>query len=256
MASLFSEQAGIYAAARPRYPAQLYKLLASLTKDHKRAWDVGTGNGQAAVGLAEYYDEIIATDVSEAQLRYAEPRPNITYAATNAGPLSREEVEHLVGKDGSLDLITVAQAVHWFDLPSFYKHVQRLLKPGGIIAVWCYTVPEVNPNVDSVLANMYEESLPFWEQPALDLVNQGYKTLYFPFQPALPGQPIRMNATKETNLEGYLGFLESWSAVNTARNKGIELMDAHVKEAFQAAWGSPSKIHTVTFPLYARIGFP
>ncbi|MCO5571482.1 hypothetical protein L7F22_025222 [Adiantum nelumboides] len=255
MATLFCEQAGIYALARPRYPAQLYKLLASLSKGHKKAWDVGTGNGQAAVGLADYYEEIIATDVSTEQLRYAEARPNITYAATSAGALTPTEVARVVGEPQCLDLITVAQAVHWFDLPSFYSHAQRLLKPGGIIAVWCYTNPEVNPKVDKILLNMFEKSLPFWE-PALDLVYDGYQNLHFPFQPALPGQPIRMDATKETNLEGYLGFLESWSGLNTARRMGYELMDTHVKQAFQQAWGSPSQTHTVTFPLYMRVGSP
>ncbi|MCO5549276.1 hypothetical protein L7F22_002744 [Adiantum nelumboides] len=208
MATLFCEQAGIYALARPRYPPQLYKLLASLSKGHKKAWDVGTGNGQAAVGLADYYEEIIATDVSTEQLRYAEARPNITYAATSVGALTPTEVAQVV-----------------------------------------------NPKVDKILLNMFEKSLPFWE-PALDLVYQGYQNLHFPFQPVLPGQPIRMDATKETNLEGYLGFLESWSGLNTARRMGYELMDIHVKQAFKQACGSPSQTHTITFPLYMRVGSP
>ncbi|KAH7315010.1 hypothetical protein KP509_21G030300 [Ceratopteris richardii] len=253
MASLFCKQAGSYATARPRYPEELYKLLASWTPEHRRAWDVGTGNGQSAVGLADYYEEVVATDVSEEQLSYAERRPNITYAATSAGAVSMEEVRRVVGGDGSLDLVTAAQAVHWFDLSSFYSHVQRLLKPAGIIAVWCYTNPEVNDKVDVVLEKLFQSSLPYWSQ-SVELVYKGYETLDFPFKPILDGKIIRMDAMRETNLDGYLGYLDSWSATNTARNQGVELLNSDVKEALREAWGSPSQIHTLRFPLYAKIG--
>lgn len=195
--------------------------------------------------------------MSDQQLRYAEKfkRPNITFARTSCS-LTREEVTEFVGGEGSIDLITVAQAVHWFDLDSFYSHVKHVLrKPGGVVAVWCYTNPTVNPEVDAVLEDFYCTTLPYWE-PALDMVNDGYKSLYFPFKPVKEEGtgPFRLDANKEATVEGLLGFLKSWSAVNTARRKGVELVGEEVQEMFRNAWGNPDQVRTITFPLHLRIG--
>ncbi|MCO5551207.1 hypothetical protein L7F22_004706 [Adiantum nelumboides] len=256
MADSFGERASLYAMARPAYPGELFELLESLCKRHERAWDVGTGNGQAAVGLAEFFEEVIATDVSEQQLQQAEKRPNIAYRLTSAGPLSEEEVARVVGEEGSLDLVTSAQAVHWLHLPSFYAHVRRLLrKPGGVVAVWCYTTPEVSADVDAVLAGVYERSLPFWDVE-LEYVRQEYRTLPFPFEPVGGQQAavLRMNATKSSSLEDYLGFLNSWSTLHRARRAGVDLLPPAIIDSLRSAWGPPSLIRTITFPLHLRYG--
>lgn len=135
MAGLFTEQAAVYAAARPAYPKDLFAKLAALTSHHRRAWDVGTGNGQAAIGVAEHYDSVVATDVDAEQLRHATPHPKVQYLHTpDAAPT--EDLVSTLGGEGSVDLITVAQAVHWFDLPAFYGVARRALRrPGGVIAV-------------------------------------------------------------------------------------------------------------------------
>ena len=128
----FSTQSRDYARYRPVYPAQLYDYLASLTLHLDRAWDTGTGNGQAATGLARHYRSVIASDPSERQIALATPHDHVTYHVATA--------EHSALEDQSIDLIAVAQAVHWFDLDRFHAEVKRALKPAGLLAVWCYNL--------------------------------------------------------------------------------------------------------------------
>jgi ubiquinone/menaquinone biosynthesis C-methylase UbiE len=123
----FSDRAAGYARARPRYPPQLFSALAGLTGARRLAWDCGTGNGQAAIGLAEHFDRVHATDASAAQLRQAEAHPRIRYEE------APESASGLAGH--SADLVTVAQAAHWFDLDAFYREVNRVLRPGGVLAL-------------------------------------------------------------------------------------------------------------------------
>ncbi|KAH7405381.1 hypothetical protein KP509_15G068100 [Ceratopteris richardii] len=255
MDDLFGNRAELYALTRPSPPRELLELLASLCKSRRRVWDAGTGSGQAANGLAEFFEEVIATDVSEKQLRCAARRPNINYRLTSCGPLTDEEVASVVGEEGSLDLVTAAQAVHWFHLTSFYEHVRHLLrKPGGVVAVWCYTAPEVNAAVDALVAQMEEKSLPFWDEELL-YVRERYRTIQFPFD-APPGMApvVRMNAVKEASLEGFLAFLESWTTLQRARREGVELLNDDVMQALRSAWGPPYLIRRVTFPAHVRIG--
>lgn len=256
MASLFDQQASVYAVARPTYPSALFDLLSSLTKKHERAWDVGTGNGQAAIGLAHHYDQIIATDISEQQLKYAAKRPNIRYALMSPS-FSTEEVTEIVGGEASVDLVTVAEAVHWFDLDSFYEQVNRVLrKPGGVIAVWCYGMPKVNSQVDKLLEDFYQKTRAYRGQEG-DLVMGGYESLHFPFDEVMNTGSISMNATKEITMDGLLGLLLSSSAVNTARSRGVELVNEHLEHALRVAWGFPvDQVQTITFPLQLRIGCP
>eukprot|EP00249_Psilotum_nudum_P014697 c24953_g1_i1 orf=215-802(+) len=186
MAGLFDEQSSLYAFARPAYPPSLFAFLASLTDKHELAWDVGTGNGQAAVAVADFYDKVIGTDVSGQQLEYAQKRPNVAYYRTSVH-LTEEELNGIVGPEGSVDLVTVAQALHWFDLESFYPQVKRLLrKPGGVFAAWCYIKPIINPAVDSVFGEYYTSLLPYWE-PARQLVDDEYRPLFFPIHLCFEG---------------------------------------------------------------------
>src|SRR6476661_739603 len=144
---LFSAQADEYARRRPHYPAELFAFLAWLTRGHERAWDCATGNGQAAIGLAPYFDEVVATDASDGQLRNAFQHPKVTYRQ------ARAEESGLVS--ASVELVTVAQAVHWFDLDRFHGEVQRVLKPGGVCAVWCYSLTRISPEIDGIVDDFY-----------------------------------------------------------------------------------------------------
>ncbi|KAK9930246.1 hypothetical protein M0R45_027289 [Rubus argutus] len=140
MAGLYDKQAEVYAEARPTYPKEWYSMLAGLTPQHSLAWDVGTGNGQAAQDLTEHYERVVASDISESQLKHAIQHPRVRYIHTPMS-ISDDEMVNLIGggHENTVDLVTVATAVHWFDLPKFYSLVGRLLrKPGGIIAVWGY----------------------------------------------------------------------------------------------------------------------
>ncbi|KAH9302949.1 hypothetical protein KI387_014532, partial [Taxus chinensis] len=223
-----------YARTRPGYPPHLFSFLSSLTPHHDLAWDVGTGNGQAAIQIAEYYKKVVATDTSEQQLQQAQPRPNITYAVTP--PVIPDHLlNSIVGPDSSVDLITVATAVHWFDLPKFYPQVKRLLKkPNGVIAVWTYTKPSVDPAVDAVCERFYHRVLPFFQPPA-KLAFEEYESLPFPFTEV---QSIRMEIEEERTFDEYLGVFKTSSAL--AANQGL-LSDELSKE-FEAAWDAPAHV--------------
>src|ERR1043165_5287441 len=121
----FSTQSQDYARYRPDYPPSLFQWLASLTSAHALAWDVGTGSGQAALALADHYRRVVATDAAEAQLRHAVAHERVTYKGMPA--------ENTDLGNASVDLVTVAQALHWFDFDRFYREVQRVLRPGGLI---------------------------------------------------------------------------------------------------------------------------
>ncbi|GLJ32731.1 hypothetical protein SUGI_0658930 [Cryptomeria japonica] len=261
MAGLFDKQAKAYSDARPSYPASWFSELASLTPNHCLAWDVGAGNGQASVAIAEHYERVIATDVSKQQLELAQKHPRVTYAVTPP-VLTDEALVSLVGAEGSVDLVTVAMAVHWFDLRVFYSQVKHLLrKPGGVLAVWGYHNPSVSPAVDEVYRKFMESTMGYWN-PKIGYLFEGYRTLPFPFLSVLPGgagcegRPAVKQMDRQVSLEGYLGLLKSWSAVVTAREKGVELLSDDVLGAFKEAWGDEPAIRTCTYEVYLLAGTP
>ncbi|KAL6534655.1 hypothetical protein OROGR_013330 [Orobanche gracilis] len=258
MADLFIRQAKQYSVGRPNYPQALFNFIASKTPSHDLAWDVGTGSGQAAQSLANIYKNVIATDTSPKQLEFAAKLPNISYKCTSPS-MSMSELQQNIGSESSVDLVTVAQAMHWLDLPKFYEQVKQVLKkPNGVIAAWCYTTPEVNPTVDPLFQRFYTTAAgPYWE-PARKLVDRKYETIDFPFEPVdglANNGPFRFNSEKMMGLEGYLTYLKSWSAYQTAKEKGVELLTDNVVGDFERAWNEDGKIEkSVTFPVYLRIG--
>ena len=197
----FSKQAGIYAQYRPHYPKELYAFLSSITKERHLAWDCGTGNGQAAIGLAAFYDHIIATDPSEQQISNCIPNDKITYRV--------EKAENNSIESESVDLLTIANALHWFDHDVFYKEANRVLKPGGIIAAWTYGVPKVNTEVDKIVMAYHDNTLnDFWYAESR-LVDNEYRGIPFPFQQLeTPGFITERNM----NLDEFIGYLNTWSA--------------------------------------------
>jgi SAM-dependent methyltransferase len=240
---LFSRNAATYAAARPRYPAALYEAILAVTPGRSVVWDCATGNGQAAVDLARYFDRVIATDASAEQLRHALPAPNVEYrhASAEDSGLSPDAV----------DLTTVAQALHWLDHERFYGEVRRVSVPGGVFAAWTYGSCHAGDDVELLLRD-FEDGLlgPYWD-PRRRWVDEGYRTIPFPFAEfPMPAFELRV----EWSLSQLGGYLRSWSAVARYRQAHgndpvTPLLDRIVKH-----WGAPEATRVIVWPLRARVG--
>ncbi|KAJ6775140.1 hypothetical protein OIU79_018341 [Salix purpurea] len=255
MAGLYDKQAAIYLDARPRYPSEWFSMLASLTPDHSLAWDAGTGNGQAAIDVSDHYKQVIATDISEEQLKHAIKHPQVQYFHSPSS-MSEDELVNLVGGENSVDLVIAATAVHWFDLEKFYPVVKRVLKkPGGVVAVWSYNSVQVIPEMDPLLKKFYEATFPF-QNPKVMYAYECYKTLPFPFESVgvgCEGQPLELDMPREMSFERLLKLLSSASAVNTAKEQGVNLLSEEFVKELENAWGG-AELRTVNFRSYMLAG--
>lgn len=259
MANLFLKQAKQYAATRPAYPPELFDFIASKTPRRDLAWDVGTGSGQAAESLAKLYSAVVGTDTSAQQLSYAPRLANVRYVHTPPD-LPLAALHAAVAPPASIDLVTVAQAFHWLDLPRFYAQARSLLRPKhGVLAAWCYTEPRVDEggDVDAAFCRLYRDSQPYW---ALNrrMVDDEYRGAEFPFDP-VEGEkhtgPFEFSTERRMDLDDYLAYITSWSAYQTAKEKGVELLDEATVREFAAAWdGDGKEMKTVRFPIFLRIG--
>ncbi len=240
----FSDKSANYLQFRPDYPSNLYKYLITLIPNHQLAWDCGTGNGQAASELANYFDQVIATDISEAQLAVAIQKPNIFYQVC---PAEKTDIAN-----ESVDLITVAQALHWFDLPKFYKEVKRVLKPQGVLAAWCYSLGNISPEVNEVVKVLYEKMLGdhYWP-PERRYIDKAYTDILFPFQ-KIPTPPFSIK--KELTLPEFIGYLNTWSAVKEFQKQTKQNPVALIFNELQIAWGDAKKAHEVTWPIHLLAG--
>ncbi|KAL6661563.1 hypothetical protein ACP70R_000947 [Stipagrostis hirtigluma subsp. patula] len=254
MAELFSKQAAVYAAVRPDYPKDLFAKLAAATGQHRLAWDAGTGNGQAAISVAEHYDSVVATDTSAEQLRHAAPHPKVRYHHTPEGT-PEEDLVAALGGEGCVDLITVAQAVHWFDLPAFYAVARRVLRrPGGVIAVWGYNY-RVSP-VEDLLARFLQTTLPY-RDPRSRLVVDGYRDLPFPFVDiglGREGEPMSIDMEQEMSFEGLVSMLRSTAPVTTAKQQGVDLLGERVVKEMEEEWGGASLVRKVAYKAFLLAG--
>ncbi|CAH2064170.1 unnamed protein product, partial [Thlaspi arvense] len=259
MATLSEKEAKAYLNARPRYPIDWYEKIAARTQDHKFAWDVGTGNGQAAIGLVEHYENVVATDINEAQLKRAIKHSRISYHHTPKD-MSEDEMVALIGGENSMDLIVAAQAVHFFDLTTFYNVAKRVLrKDGGLIAVWVYNDIIISPEIDPIMKRLVDSTLPF-RTPIMNLAFDSYKTLPFPFESigmGSEGKPITLDIPHKLSLKGFIGFLRSWQPAMKAKEHGVELVDEDLITKFEEAWGDENQVKDVYYKAHMIVGkFP
>ncbi len=239
----FSRHASDYARFRPSYPAALFEWLASLTSAHDLAWDCGTGNGQAAVGLAAHYARVHATDPSEPQLANATMHARVHYQQTpeRASGLLR----------ASADLVAAAQAFHWFDADAFFGEARRVLRPGGVVAIWCYTVPGIEPGLDAVIRHFHDHVVgPDWPL-GREQVNLGYRNVAFPF-PEL--KPPHLAIERALDLRAFIAYIATWSAVQRQRARtGRDPVPAFEAD-LAGLWGDAAAARLVRWPIEMRVG--
>lgn len=239
----FSTQSAIYRTARPRYAPELFAWLAAQAPACDLAWDAGCGTGQASVGLAAQFARVVATDPSAAQITEAEAAPNIDYRV--------ERAEQSTLAAASADLVTVAQALHWFDLDAFHAEARRVLRPGGVIAEWTYADCHVSADVDAVKQVLYVDLLDSYWPPERRLVESGYAELAFPFERiAAPAFEL----VAHWDLAAFLAYLRSWSATQRyLKANGSDPVD-ELAARFAAAWGDAEQVRRVHWDLALRVG--
>jgi SAM-dependent methyltransferase len=240
----FSRLAPAYASCRPAYPDGLFDYLAGLVNRHDLAWDCAAGSGQATIPLARRFNRVIATDISPAMLGQAPRHPGVEYRVAPEGASG-------LG-DATADLVSVAQALHWLDIESFYAEVDRVLVPGGVLAVWTYGAQHLDePALESVLRHFYAEVVgPHWP-PGRRHVESGYRTLPFPF-PEL--EPPALAMQELWTLPHLLGYVGTWSATQRFRDVvGHDPLDQLAKDLAQH-WGDPATTRLIRWPLALRVG--
>jgi ubiquinone/menaquinone biosynthesis C-methylase UbiE len=240
----FSKVAKRYADFRPHYPPALFDFLATLVPRNSLVWDCAAGSGQATVDLAARFDRIIATDGSADQIGSAPRLPGVEYRVALA--------EQSGLPDASIDLITVAQALHWFNHELFFKEVNRVLKPGGALAVWVYATCSVEGDQVNAIAQDYYSNIvgPYWP-PERRMTEDGYRTIVIPL-PEMTGLPsFRMEA--RWTMDQMLGYFSTWSATNRfMKEKGRNPLEP-LRETLAKVWGDPDNPRSIIWPLYVRI---
>ncbi len=236
----FSSKSSSYAKYRPTYPQELYQFLKEKLDKTEKAWDCGTGNGQVAGALAKFFKEVQATDISQQQLDNAIIQHNIHYSVQAA--------EKTNFPDNSFDLITVAQAIHWFNFETFYKEVARVLKPDGIIAVIGYSLFKSNPETDEVILKFYQDIVgPFWDEERKYL-DEKYKTIPFPF---IEIESPRFEQEYQWTFAHLIGYLKTWSAVKHYEKANGENPVDLIQDELKTTFGAKNK---VVFPILFRLG--
>jgi SAM-dependent methyltransferase len=240
----FSQRAAAYATFRPHYPKSLFTYLATLCPQHELALDCGTGNGQAAVEIAKYFARVIATDPSAAQIEKATQEHNVEYRVARADESGLPPA--------SVDLVTAAQALHWFDTAAFFAEATRVLKPDGAIAIWGYGDPELDaPRLQEILYAFNRGKLEAYWFAERQILLEGYRTINFPFA-ELTSPEFELRA--EWTLDQLLGYLRTWSS--TARYVEQHHIDpVTVLEPMLAAeWGDAGRKRIVRWPIFLRAG--
>lgn len=239
----FSSAAAGYAAHRPTYPRELAEALGSLSPTRQRAWDAGCGSGQLSIVLAEVFETVAATDASAAQIASATPHPRVRYTVAPAEASGLE--------DRSVDCAVAAQAAHWFDLDRYYGEVRRVAKPGGLVALVTYNIMRVTDEVDWAVLEFYAGPLEKHWPPERRLVEEGYRSLPFPFPEV---KPPALELRQRWSFAQMVGYVGTWSAVQSLRRAGGQAELERFASNLQAAWGDPELLRDVRWPLTLRLG--
>lgn len=236
----FSGHSKLYATFRPTYPEELYQFIFKHVTSRDTAWDCATGNGQVAQYLSAHFNRVEATDISQQQLDHAHQAGNIFYSVQAA--------EKTNFPNHAFDLITVGQALHWFDLPQFYDEVRRVARPNGLLAVWGYAVCSVNLTVDKIFLDFYNNIVgPYWDD-ARKMVDEEYRNLKFPFQQI---KTPKFSLTVEWTLEQFAGYLTTWSATQKYISANHHDPVPEIVDQLKAQWSSEK---LVTFPIFLKLG--
>ncbi|OGT46401.1 MAG: hypothetical protein A3E83_06370 [Gammaproteobacteria bacterium RIFCSPHIGHO2_12_FULL_41_20] len=241
----FASQSANYLHFRPTYPQALFSYLVSLIKTHDTAWDCATGNGQAAVALSHYFKQVIATDINPAQLTVAPKKNNIHYYAW---PAEKTQIAA-----HTINLITIAQALHWLNFKRFYNEVKRVAAPNSIIAAWCYSLCTINPTIDIYIKKLYFQILgeTYLPKEVKHIYNQ-YTSIPFPFTKQLTPQFF---IEKEINLSQFIGYLQTWSAIKEYQMRLQKNPIDLILNDLTKAWGDANQSHRITWPIHLLVGY-
>jgi SAM-dependent methyltransferase len=239
----FSAHAAEYAKYRPGYPAELFEYLNSIASGHELAWDCAAGNGQAAMGLVPYFNKITASDASAKQIENAVTHPKIKFTVASA--------ENSGLESSSADMITVATAIHWFNLDMFFKEAARVLKPGGVLAAWNYAQANVNEEVDKLLDKYLYEILDDYQSPEFRRGLKMETSIELPFKKIdVPQFENRIG----WNLHDYVNFIMTWSPTQAY----IQRNDANpldlIKDELKKAWGDENEKKLIRWRLKFKAG--
>jgi len=233
-----------YALYRPHYPDALFDWLASIAPKRDLAWDCATGTGQAAVQLAQRFERVVASDAAAAQIASAQRVVGVEYAVCAAE-------DPRVLRDGSVDLVTVAQALHWFEHDRFFAEVRRVLSPGGVFAAWTYQLFHVEPRIDAIIEAWYRGPLDAYWPSARRHVEAGYRTIPFPFD-SIATPDIQMAAS--WRLADVLGYLRTWSATSRYKEaRGVDPVSL-IESQLAQAWGDPEQARRVVWEMPLLVG--
>ncbi len=238
----FSTQSDQYAKYRPKYPNDFFDYLGTIIKNKHVAWDCGTGNGQVAIELAKRFTMVYATDISVAQLAQAQQLPNVIYSVQAA--------EKTNFPNDFFDLITVAQAIHWFDFEKFYGEIKRTAKPNAMLVVMGYGKIEVSPEIDTIISDFYKNTIGNYWDKERKYIDELYKTIPFPFEEIeTPSFSISYN----WSLDHFMGYLGTWSAVKHYINDTMQNPLDVIENQLEDLW-ERDVVKKIKFPLLLRIG--
>lgn len=243
MKDRFSSGSQLYQLARPSYPASLIQEILKHVATPQFAWDCGAGSGQLTQLLAPHFDAVVATDISAHQLQHAPYFENVSYQVQSA--------EHTSFAEQSFDLITVAQAIHWFDFDGFYAEVLRTLRPEGILAVIGYGLIQLQqPELQGCIERLYFKTLTGYWDAERRYIDEAYQTIPFPFEEIATPE---LSMSFQWSAAQLLDYLNTWSALKhyRAKNSNDPLYEF---KAFFALDDHANQVFELKFPIFLRLG--
>ena len=239
----FSRQASDYKNFRPDYPEALYDWLAKTTPAHDLVWDCGTGNGQAAGGLAKHFKKVSATDASARQIANAQPVDNVEY---RVAPAENSQIA-----TATVDLVTVAQAFHWFDQARFFAEAKRVLKNNGMLAVWTYNLLTIAPEIDALILEFYHGDIASYWPPERLLVENDYRDIEFPL---VKIDTPQFEMKTEWTCRQLLGYLGTWSAAQKFKEATGKDPVQPFAEKIGNCWGELDRAKVAIWPMPLHAG--